>query len=528
MNRHETTVLPTNETAAGDRFARIRAAALHGVDARPVEVEVHARGTSPGFDLLGLSDAAGRAAADRVRSALASAGYPFPKGRVVVNLAPAELPKSGAVFDLAIALGLLAVDELVDREALASYLVLGELSLDGLVRPVRGAFVLASAADAPDCTGLLVAAGAAEEASLATERPVFAVERLSEAVGVLNRQLPATPVTPRTGRRTRPTDRDFVDVRGQESVKEALVVAAAGGHNLLLSGPPGAGKSLLAERFPDILPPLGRSEGVEVAALRSAAGLPVRSLPTVRPLRAPSCGASAAGVLGGGRPPRPGEVTLAHRGVLFLDELPHFRGDVLEGLRQPMEAGETTLSRAGSHFTFPARFQLLAAMNPCPCGHAGTSRCTCSPSAVERYVRRLSAPLLDRIDLRVHVRQVDFEQLRGGEVGMSTAAMAARVAAARAVQEHRYRCPVRTNATLGPREITRHCRVTDEAEELLRRAMDTGSLTARGVARVLRVARTICDLAGADGGGAAGDVPELIDRDALLRALRWRNRIAGG
>lgn len=364
MNQDWSSVLPTHESEPRDHFARIHAAVLRGVEAHPVEVEVHLRGTTPHFDVIGLADTPGREARDRVRSAIASEGYLFPKARAVVNLAPAELPKTGAVFDLAIALGILAADGVLDPEELAPFLVLGELALDGRVRAIRGGFVLATAAETLDRSALLVPAASAEEVALASDRPVFAVETLAQAVELVNREIPAEPV-----RRPRPThrrsdSRDFREVRGQEAVKTALLVAAAGGHNVLLSGPPGAGKSLLAERFPDILPPLEREEAVEVASLRSAAGLQVTSLPCSRPLRAPSCGASAAGVLGGGNPPRPGEVTLAHRGVLFLDELPHFRGDVLEGLRQPLESGETTLSRAGSHFTFPARFQLLAAMNP--------------------------------------------------------------------------------------------------------------------------------------------------------------------
>ncbi len=288
---------------------------------------------------------------------------------------------------------------------------------------------------------------------------------------------------------------DFADVRGQETVKEALVAAAAGGHNVLLVGPPGCGKTLVAERFPDLLPTLTRDEALEVARLRSAAGLPVPGLPVRRPFRAPSCGASPAGVLGGGRPPGPGEVSLAHRGVLFLDETPHFRADVLEGLRGPLEDGRVTISRAGSHLTLPARFVLIAAMNPCPCGHGGGASCACTPLARERYARRLSGPLLDRIDLRVMVRAVPFDKLRGrgADDDLDTARMRQRVQRARALQAQRLGAG-RVNASLGTSEIERFCRPVPDAERELETACSAGRLSARGVVRVLRVARTLADL----------------------------------
>jgi magnesium chelatase family protein len=354
---------------AGARFARCHSACVRGVDGEATEVEAHLRGQQPRFDVVGLPDAAGREARDRVRSAILASGYAFPRGRLVVNLAPAGTRKSGAVHDLPVALALMAAAGTLPRATLDSVLVFGELALDGRLRPVPGAFLLAATARARGLDSLLVPQGNGHEAALATDLPVRAAADLAEVVTYLAGvgELPEVERRPAGhGRSARP-ERDFAEVRGQEAVKRALVVTAAGGHNTLLVGPPGAGKTLLSERFPDVLPPLDREEALEVARVRSATGLPVPALPHVRPLRSPSCGASAAGVLGGGNPPRPGEASLAHRGVLFLDELPQFRGDLLEGLRQPMESGEITVSRAGAHLTFPARFQLLAAMNPWRC-----------------------------------------------------------------------------------------------------------------------------------------------------------------
>jgi magnesium chelatase family protein len=321
----------------------------------------------PRFDVVGLPDAAGREARDRVRSAIVASGYHFPGGRLLVNLAPAGTRKVGPAHDLPIAVGILAADGALPQEAIESHLLFGELALDGRLRPVSGAFLLASTAAKRRLGGLLVPSANGPEAALASDAAVRPAATLADAVMFLAGRRDLPPVGPASPERRAAAARDFVEVRGQESVKRALVVAAAGGHNSLLVGPPGAGKTLLAERFPDVLPPLDREEALEVARIRSAAGVPVYDLPTIRPLRSPYCGASAAGVLGGGNPPKPGDASLAHRGVLFLDELPQFHADVLDGLRQPLESGEVSVSRAAGHLTFPSRFQLLAAMNPCPC-----------------------------------------------------------------------------------------------------------------------------------------------------------------
>jgi magnesium chelatase family protein len=492
---------------------RCHSACVHGLDGAATEVEVHNSGTNPRFDVVGLPDAAGREARDRVRAAIKNSGYWFPEGAVVVNLAPAAIPKSGAGHDLPMALGILAVSGVVRQSRLEEVLQFGELALDGRLRPVRGAFLLATTAAPRGLTSLLVPPGNAREAALASDAEVHAPRSLRDAVAFLNGQLDSRPIVAREQRVPPRSDRDFAEVKGQETVKTALIVAAAGGHNALLVGPPGAGKSLLAERFPDVLPPLAREEALEVARVHSAAGLPVDGLPVVRPMRAPSCGASPAGVLGGGSPPRPGEASLSHRGVLFLDEFPHFLPEVLEILRQPLDTGLITISRARGHFTFPARFQLLSAMNPCPCGFRGSERCDCTPPAVERYLRRLSGPLLDRIDLRVKVRAVSYAELRdGARSGMTTELMRAQVARGRAVQRERFGDPSVLNASMGPDALRRHCPLDAAGHRILESACGTGDLTARGVARVLRVARTIADLA---------DRERIQARDLHI-ALQWR------
>ncbi|MCE9634370.1 MAG: YifB family Mg chelatase-like AAA ATPase [Planctomycetes bacterium] len=504
-------------------FARCSSACVRGVDGEATDVEVHLRQGNPRFDVVGLADTAAREARDRVRSALVQSGYRFPEGRVLVNLAPAETPKSGAGHDLPMAIAILLADRVLPPDAGVGWLMFGELALDGRLRPVRGAFLVASTAERRGLAGIVAPQGNGAEAALATGLPVYAPETLAEAVRFLAGEAAIDASVPAVPCAARPSRRDFAEVHGQEAVKRALVVAACGGHNVLLVGPPGSGKTLLAERFADLLPPLEREQAIDVARIRSAAGLPVDGLPSTRPFRAPSCSASLAGVTGGGQPPRPGEITLANHGVLFLDELPQFRPDVLESLRQPLESGLVTLSRASGHVTFPSRFQLLTAMNPCPCGFgAGTPRCTCTPPAVQRYLSRISGPLIDRIDLRVPVPAVPYAALRSGRASRGTDSMASEVTAGREVQRHRFGGP-RLNATMSPREMAQHCGVTPAAEKHIENAAATGRLSARGIGRVLRVARTVADLAGAAGGGT----PDRIDEAHVLEVLRWRLEAGG-
>jgi magnesium chelatase family protein len=494
-------------------LARCHSACAVGIDGIPTEVEVQLRRGPGRFDVVGLPDAVGREARDRVRSAIVTSGYPFPDGNVLVNLAPAGTRKAGAGHDLPLALAVLAARGVVSRVELGRALVFGELALDGRVRPVRASFLLAATAKPGGRAEVIVAEGNAREAALATDLPVRGVRTLREAVQHLNRTGRLPPVEAEEARVRTGTRGDFDDVRGQRQVKQALTVAAAGRHNVLLVGPPGCGKTLSAARFPDLLPALSREEALEVARLRSAAGLPVRGLPTRRPFRSPSCGASGPGILGGGNPARPGEVSLAHHGVLFLDEAPHFRGDVLEGLRGPLEDGVVGISRVGSHVRLPARFQLLLAMNPCPCGHGSGPKCSCTPRARDTYTRRISGPVLDRIDLRVVVPAVRYEDLEGAGDGNGTDAMRARVLAARAIQ-HRRLGNGRLNASMGRAEIEAFCRPDRKAAAELQRACDGGSLSARGVARVQRVARTIMDV--------GGDDSPVLGRAAVLQALGWR------
>ncbi|MBX3614957.1 MAG: YifB family Mg chelatase-like AAA ATPase [Burkholderiaceae bacterium] len=493
--------------------AVVRSRALLGLDAPEVRVEVHVGNGLPAFHIVGLPEAEVRESRDRVRAALLHAGFDFPNRRLTVNLAPADLPKESGRFDLPIAVGILAASGQLPSEPLDELELVGELSLTGTIRPIRGALAMALAGvrDARPRTLLLPAANGAEAALVDGARLLGALDLAGVAAHLLGAS-PLERIAPAPCAPAPAGDGDFADVKGQAGAKRALEVAAAGAHNLLMVGPPGAGKSLLAQRLPTIQPPLTREEALETAAL---AGLAGRFTPADwgrRPFRAPHHGASAAAIVGGGANPRPGEASLAHHGVLFLDELPEFSRAVLEALREPLETGRIGVARAARQVEFPARFQLVAAMNPCLCGFLGSERCRCTPEQVRRYQARLSGPLLDRIDVLIGVQPVDESTLMRRADGEPSAAIARRVARARERQLARQGKP---NAHLAPPEIDRHCVLDDEASALLRRVARQRHWSSRALHRVHKLARTIADLRGDDAIGAQHAAEAVAYRRAL-------------
>ncbi len=483
-------------------IVQLACGALQGVDAFRVDLEVDCRRQGmPSFVMVGLAEGAVREARERVLKALQNSGFHMPPSRITVNLAPADRRKEGSAYDLPLALGLLGASEQLPGDALKGWFLAAELSLDGSLKPVSGVLPLALLARAEHARGLLVAPENAQEAAMVEGVQVVAPRTLGEAAAFLAGKIAMDPVLPQPLAEEVSFHPDFADVKSQEQAKRCMEIAAAGAHNLLLIGPPGSGKTMLACRLPGILPPLSFEESLEVTKIYSVARLlDGRGLISERPFRTPHHSDSSVAIIGGGVPPHPGEVSLAHRGVLFLDELPEFQRQALEVLRQPLEHGAVTISRAAYSIRYPADFMLVAAMNPCPCGYSTDPRhtCTCTPAAIARYRSRLSGPLLDRIDLHVEVPAVPYDDLRGGRTGTSSAAMRERVVRAREIQRARYAgTPCRTNADLAGSLLEECCRLGREEQQFLGNAVESLALSARAYTRILRLARTIADLEGA-------------------------------